>query len=124
MKKTSEHSIQSALIRWSRLSVKTYPELALLHSIPNGGFRSYKTAREMKAEGVLAGMPDLFLPVARKGFHGMYIEMKSRKGKLSESQKRIIPMLLEQGYNVLIANDWNVAAMEIIKYLNKKSSLK
>lgn len=116
-RRNSEHSIQSALVQWARLSEKIYPELALLHSIPNGGFRSYKTAKEMKTEGVLAGVPDLFLPVARGEYHGLYIEMKSGKGKLSESQKKVIPKLLEQGFSVIISNDWKAAAEEIIRYL-------
>jgi len=31
-----------------------------------------------KREGVLAGVSDIFVPVARGEFHGLYIEMKSQ----------------------------------------------
>ena len=29
---------------------------------------------------MLSGVPDLFLPVPRNSYHGLYIEMKSEKG--------------------------------------------
>lgn len=69
------------------------PELRWLHAIPNGGSRG-DTARsrairgaQLKAEGVRVGIADIFLPVARVGWHGLYLELKRGKGGVrSEAQ--------------------------------------
>ena len=66
---------QQLLFRWARFYVSKYPELALLYHIPNGGSRRKSEAGRFKAEGVKAGVPDLFLPAARENFHGLYIEI-------------------------------------------------
>lgn len=56
---------QISLFRWANYSRGRYPELALLHHIPNGGTRSKSEAGRFRAEGVKAGVPDICLPVAR-----------------------------------------------------------
>ena len=71
---------QTCLFRWAALESGAHPELALLHAIPNGGKRSKSEAARMKAAGVKPGVPDMFLPVAREGCHGLYIELKRRDG--------------------------------------------
>lgn len=85
--KTSEHEHQRTVIEWAGWMEKSYPELELLHSVPNGGYRAKFTAARLKAEGTKSGVPDLHLPVARHGYHGLWIEMKRPGGKLSETQK-------------------------------------
>lgn len=76
----TESAEQQLLFRWARFYVSKYPELALLYHIPNGGSRRKSEAGRFKAEGVKAGVPDLFLPAARGNFHGLYIEMKRKAG--------------------------------------------
>lgn len=46
-------------------------------------------------------MPDLFLPVACGEYHGLFIEMKAAKGRLSEDQKIRLGELQEQGYQAV-----------------------
>ncbi len=52
--RTPEHLEQVALMQWASLptSLKRYPELELLHAVPNGGHRFISVAKAMKAEGV------------------------------------------------------------------------
>lgn len=71
-----EHDLQVAVMDWTREEAARRPELELLHAIPNGGKRGKLTARRLKREGVKRGVPDLMLPVARRGYHGLYLEMK------------------------------------------------
>ena len=115
--KDEEHRIQSTLFRWAALESSKHPELQLMHAIPNGGHRYKAVAGRLKAEGVKAGVPDIFLPVARAESHGLYIEMKTQKGRLTESQKYWADALANQGYRVEICRSWAAAAMLIADYL-------
>lgn len=107
------------------------PELRWLHSIPNGGARDPSTAARMKAEGVKAGVYDVFLPVPRKGGaafngtdwvkHGLYIELK-RIGKLShtsDEQRDFSKHCVEQGYANFVCAGWRDAADVIKRYLGE-----
>lgn len=117
----TEHQEQQEVINWARIMTVHKPlffkPLKLLHAIPNGGRRDPKTAFKLKREGVLPGIPDLFLPWANKGYNGLYIEMKSKKGKLTKIQKERIKELQENGYKVEICFGAISAIKTITKYL-------
>jgi hypothetical protein len=78
---SSEHDEQVNLFHWADIMSPQYPELALLHAIPNGGKRNINVARKLKEEGQKAGVPDICLPVPRGEYHGLYIEMKYGRNK-------------------------------------------
>jgi hypothetical protein len=113
----TEHKEQAALIQWRDLNKNNLPGLELLHSIPNGGHRPRREAARMKAEGALSGIPDLFLPVPRKGWRGFYIEMKAGTNKLSADQKEMHAKLTLQGYYVETHWNWIDAKNAIEEYL-------
>ena len=92
--KLSEHEIQVACINWFRCQYPKY----LIYAIPNGGQRNKIVATKLKAEGVLAGVPDLHIPVAKQGFHGLYIEMKAGKNKPTDNQITVMDKLRDEGY--------------------------
>lgn len=80
-----EHRIQTACVKWFRYA---YPRLSLrLVAIPNGGARNISTAARLKEEGVVAGVSDLVLFLPRHGYGALCIEMKTNKGRQSDSQK-------------------------------------
>lgn len=113
-----ESEEQITLFEWASLQVGRYPELRFLYHVPNGGSRNKAEAARLHAEGVKAGVPDLCLPVARGGFHGLYIELKRTKGgRASENQKAWLERLQEQGYCAVICKGWEEAAETIKKYL-------
>lgn len=76
----TEDEEQIALFRWAAMMEWKYPQLRRLYHIPNGGKRTKAEAGIFKAMGVKSGVPDVHLPVARGGYHGLYIEMKRTKG--------------------------------------------
>mgnify|MGYP002517147159 FL=1 len=81
----TEHEIQCYCVEWMRWR---YPnESRVFFAVPNGGKRSRKTAIDLKREGVLAGVSDFVLLVARKGYHFLCIEMKRKGGRQSDAQK-------------------------------------
>jgi hypothetical protein len=90
----TEHFEQRELVMWFR---QTYPGVRIL-AIPNGGQRSMATAARLKAEGVCAGVPDLFIPAWK-----LWVEMKRQKGgSVSAEQKDWIAYLESVGYTTLV----------------------
>lgn len=114
----SEAQHQANVIKWSLLHREERPELALLHHIPNGGRRDPVEARHLKELGVKPGVPDLFLPVARGGYHGLYIEMKSETGHTSREQEDWGERLTVQGYRWQVCHGWEAAAAALEWYLS------
>lgn len=109
---------QQCLFRWASYAVGRMPELALMFHIPNGGTRSKSEAGRFKAEGVKAGVPDIFLPVPRGSFAGMFIELKRRKnGRVSIDQATWLKALEKQGYKAVVCHGWEEAQREIEGYL-------
>jgi len=92
VKLRTEDTEQQAVVQWAKTAAGHCAALKLLHHIPNGGSRNKKEASKLKRMGVLAGVPDLHLPVARAGYNGLYIEMKYGDGRLLASQKEFLIM--------------------------------
>lgn len=107
----TEHEEQRELVRWFR---QLWPKVRI-HSIPNGGARSKATAGRLKAEGLVSGVPDLFVPEWR-----LWVEMKRVKGgSLSHEQKDWIKYLQEVGYCVIVCKGADDAKQQISFFFNK-----
>ncbi|MCH5207550.1 MAG: VRR-NUC domain-containing protein [Oscillospiraceae bacterium] len=115
-----EDSEQMALFEWAQYQSGKYPELALLFHVPNGGKRNAREAARFKRMGVKPGVPDLFLPVSRGGFYGLFIELKAHNGRVSENQGKWLRELYEQGYAVCVCFGFEEAKRDIIRYLDWK----
>ncbi len=113
----SEHDEQVALFQWAKMREEQIPELKLLHAIPNGGHRHKAVAAKMQAEGVKPGVPDIFLPVPRNGYHGMYLEMKWGENKLTDRQTEWFDALHKQDYFCAVSWTWVMAKSLILRYL-------
>jgi hypothetical protein len=113
-----ESEEQSTLFEWAMLMSKKHPELLYMFAIPNGGLRHKYTAAMLKKTGVKRGVPDTCLPVARQGFHGLYIELKRSKGsRVEQEQKDWIEFLTEQGYKAVVCHGFDEARETIENYL-------
>ena len=113
-----EECEQQALFNWAKMREGKYPELRLMFHIPNGGKRSITEATRFKAEGVKAGVPDIFLPVPRGGYHGLFIELKRTRGAhVSDNQKQWIEDLRQQGYLAVVCRGWVSASECIMLYM-------
>lgn len=122
-KRRNEESLaQQAVIKWWDYSHKSFglPKWALF-AIPNGSARNEFTGVVLKREGVRAGIPDLFLAVPRGNRSGMFIEMKTAVGKLSEEQAAIIPVLETLGYSTVICRGSSEAIKFIQAYLGARA---
>lgn len=112
--KREEENLQIACVRWFRYQ---YPNIIIHHS-PNGGLRNAIEASKFKGMGVTAGFPDLFIPVPNKKSHGLFIELKSSTGKLSEKQADIIQRLVNSGYTVVVVNKLEFFIKFVNDYMN------
>jgi hypothetical protein len=110
----NEHQIQVAVITWFRLQ---HPKL-IMFAIPNGGMRNIGTAIKLKNEGVLAGVADLFLMSPNATSHGLFIEMKAAKGKLSNQQKYFLEQAKTSGYATCVCYSFEEAQAAITNYLH------
>ena len=117
----TEHTEQVAVIQWYRYQYPKYAEC--LWSIPNGShlagdarLRAIKM-NNMKAEGLKVGVSDLFLMIPKSNWHGLFIEMKVKGGKLSDSQKEFMGAATLMGYQAVVCFGFNEAKDAITKYL-------
>lgn len=109
---------QELVIRWSIGQIDTWPELALLYHPANGGKRSKREAAKLKRMGVKPGVPDLHLPIARGGFHGLYVEMKRLEGgRVSTEQKTWLAALHAAGHCVAVCEGHEQAIAVLRDYL-------
>ncbi|WP_440221855.1 VRR-NUC domain-containing protein [Dokdonella sp. MW10] len=77
--------------RFARAASRTY-------AIPNGGGRSKAQAGKLKAEGVRAGVSDIFVSLPSGRLCGLYIEMKSKTGDPSREQREWLAESVDLGY--------------------------
>lgn len=112
-----ESGHQEALFSWAGYNMGRMPELEYMHHVPNGGKRDRATAVALKRQGVKAGVPDIVLPAARAGYHGLYIELKAGKNTTTENQRRWLEYLRQQGYYTAVCYGWQNAAELIERYL-------
>lgn len=109
-----ESTIQINCVKWFRLA---YPD-KILFAIPNGGQRSVITAKVLKAEGTLAGVADLFLVHASKGYNGLFIEMKTEQGRQSLTQQMFEKSVTLEGYKYNIARNFDEFRDIIKQYID------
>ena len=119
----TESEEQQALFLWAGYMRCQIPELGMLYHIPNEGKRSAATGGRMKAEGLKKGVPDICLPVARGGFHALYIELKRTKGgRTSDEQREWMEALGSQGNLACVCRGWNAARRTILEYLGREDA--
>ena len=105
-----ESGLQISCVNWFRLQ---YPN-HVLFACPNGGFRNAREAGILKAEGVMPGVADLFLMYAAHGYHGLFIEMKTETGKLSDYQMKFREKCRGLRYDYIICRSF----ADFIKIVN------
>jgi hypothetical protein len=125
----TEHANQTALFAWSVIHVGKHPELKWLHAIKNEERSGNIIAgARAKQSGIKKGVSDIFLPVRRGNFSGLYIELKkpslkpkrNGKGGVSEKQAEFGEFVQSQGFGFCVCYGWEEAAKIIIQYLEQK----
>lgn len=107
----SEHQEQASFVHWFR---HQFPRV-LIFAIPNGEHRSVSVGKRLKAEGVVRGIPDLFIPAL-----GVWIEMKRIEGgRLSKEQRETIRYLEGIGQTVIVGRGAQDASRQLLHWIKK-----
>ena len=119
-RRNEEHRSQAALFKWAKYASARHPGLKLMFAIPNSGARDAVTGAMLKAEGVKPGVPDIFLPLPVGDFHGLFIELKTAKGRPSPEQREWLMRLRHRGYAAVLCRGLDEAIETISRYVGGK----
>lgn len=118
IKNIYEDDIQAAVVQYC--DIKKIP----IFAIPNAqklSFLDRKKAaiamQKLKKIGLKSGAPDLFIPVPSWQYHGMFIELKTSKGKLTAEQKEWLGILSSKGYYAICCYSIDESINQIDQYL-------
>ena len=112
--RSGEAREQEAVVTWCRLN-----HIPVVH-IPNEGKRSAAVGAALKRAGLQKGFPDLFFPLPRGSFHGLFIEMKYGKNKTTPEQKECLAALTQNGYLCAVCYGCDDAIRTIRAYFKAK----
>ena len=93
------------------------PQLHYMFAIHNRGYGDKIRGAIAKAEGVKAGVPDIFFPWPCFGYAGLFIELKKPGGRTSPVQDEWIAALVGLGYGAIACWTWEEAAIAIQRYM-------
>ena len=105
---SDEHNHQVGFVTWFRCKYPT----TLIFAIPNGSWRDPRTAVKLKKEGVVRGIPDLYVPK-----HHLWIELKTEKGKLSPEQVEMHRYLRAIGDEVIVGYGATDCSRKVLEWL-------
>ena len=111
-----ESDLQKMCVTWMR----TQHKKILFYAVPNEGKRSFALANHMKAMGLTSGIPDLVIPHPRGKHHGLYVELKAGKNKLTTNQVIVGDILKTEGYVVEVVYSFEEFQDVIKSYLRIK----
>jgi hypothetical protein len=109
-----EYHIQTALIHWLRMQ---HPGV-LFTIAPVGAIRiPAHVGAAYKRMGYSRGTPDILIFEPSKEYHGLFVELKAPKGRLSPEQKEWLACLEDRGYQTAVCRSCEEAIIVIEKYL-------
>ena len=114
----SEERLQAAVIKYIQLQ---YPSIRYCASL-GGIYTGIRQAVKAKKTGYSRGFPDLQITEARGGWFGLFIEIKTDKGRATRVQKEWVKDLNERGYYAAICKGLDEIIDCIDKYLSKEQT--
>jgi len=118
-----ESKLQSDIVQDVRSLYLRWPCVTWLHAVPNGGSRHYLEAVRLKREGVKPGIADLFLPApafdadGHIRYCGLYLEVKTAKGRLSTPQKAFRDYCEKSHYKYVVVRTRREGFLAVVEYL-------
>ena len=115
-----ESDTQARFFTWL---LKNRPELRLnCFAIGNGGSRHILEAINLKKTGLTPGIPDVYCAISRGGFHGLFIEFKAGRNKLTDAQKVMFDKFSEAGYKCEVCYSFEDAVKVFVDYVEGRNN--
>jgi hypothetical protein len=118
----TEHQIQAAIVEWAR-NIKLFDNFKIgnfLLKNCNEGRRSWADGKRKKKEGLKKGVSDLFLAFPQKNYHGLWIEVKKRSGKMTKEQIEWFTFMNLVGYETKLVDEVDEGIQAIKDYLGMR----
>lgn len=112
-----ERQERLAFMQWIDLNPNLKKRLI---AIEGGGSRHLLEAINLKRIGVIAGVPDYFMMLSNNKYHGLFIEFKAGKNKLTIHQKIFFENAEKLGYKCIVVWSWEVATQAIKDFMQDK----
>ena len=99
----------------------------MMFAIPNAGKRSQQASGKFLAEGLKKGIPDIFVDIAVEPYHGLRVELKRSKARLSNvsaEQKDWIDKYNKHDFLAVVAFGYRECIELICKYFGVECKLK
>ena len=110
-----EYQTQCTFFEWRERNLIIVPELRLLHASLNGIRLPIGLALKARRQGMIKGVWDVHWPIARGGWHSLYIETKTKTGDLSDDQVLFLDSAHREGNYCVVCR----SAIEMIKVTEK-----
>jgi hypothetical protein len=111
-----ESRLQQNCIKWFRYCYPQYDKV--MFAVPNGGARTAREAAIFKHEGVVPGVSDLVLLVAKNDFNALLIELKIGMNKQSKKQKEFQKQAEKYKNKYVLVYSFDEFMKEVENYLN------
>ena len=118
VERMSEHNQQVFYFAMAKLKAVSDKRWESIFAVPNAFKRTPRQGKWMKDEGLKAGVPDIMVAVPSSGYHGLFIELKVKGGRVSASQKGWLERLNEQGYKAVVCYGGEEALEVTEEYFN------
>lgn len=118
MNKVSEHSIQVSAFEEIRFRANKDPAWGAIFSVPNQGVGRNK---RLQLEGAKVGVWDILIAVPRGPHPFGWIEVKTKEGRLSDSQEAFGMLMLAQGAKMYLCRSSQAIVRACEEYLSLRS---
>ena len=88
--------------------------------MPNGGSRNLLEAINLNKAGLTPGIPDVYCAISKGEFHGLFIEFKVGRNKLTGVQKIMFDKFSSAGYRCEVCYSFGDAVKVFVDYVEEK----
>ncbi len=110
----AEQKLQTAIVKYIRLA---YPNTLFTATMGGVKLNSWSQRNALKATGYLKGVADLLIFESKESYKGLFIEVKTDKGKMTKEQKEFQTNAIARGYLCICCKGFDETKNIIDDYL-------
>ena len=110
----AEQRLQTAIVKYIKLA---YPHTLFTATMGGVKLNSWRQRNALKATGYLKGVADLLIFESKESYKGLFIEVKTDKGRMTTEQKQFQTNALARGYLCICCKGFDETKIIIDEYL-------